>query len=50
MGGLQAMMSNLSTEKTPCPAISWYLEGAQLKMYVEDSILRNFKKLTNIFQ
>ena len=32
MGGLQAMMTNLSTEKTPCPAISWYLEGAQLNV------------------
>ena len=31
MSGLSAMKSNLSTEKTPFPAISWYIEGGLLK-------------------
>ena len=30
MSGLSAMKSNLSTEKTPFPAINWYIEGGLL--------------------
>ena len=35
MSGLSAMKSNLSTEKTPFPAISWYIEGGLLNRFMK---------------